>query len=180
MSEAYRGAGVVGRLLDRRTPSRAGYPAFAAVTTGLTFVLRLLGAYTSAIGAGLACPDWPRCYGTWMPFLQPEVLADSPYTGLQILAEWAHRGLAALVGLLILWTVVSAWRVHRGRPEVIWSATVAIVLLPVQVALGGLTVTRSLEPLIVTAHLVVAIIILVALSTTTLAAWLQRERGSDR
>jgi cytochrome c oxidase assembly protein subunit 15 len=180
MSEAYQVAGVVGRLLDRWTPSPARYPAFAAVTTGLTFVLMLLGAYTSAIGAGLACPDWPRCYGTWMPFLQPEILADSPYTGPQIFAEWAHRGLAALVGLLILWTAVSAWRVHRDRPEVRWSATAAIGLLPVQVALGGFTVTRSLEPFIVTAHLGVAIIILVALSTTTLAAWLQRDWSSNR
>ena len=50
----------------------------AGVTLVGTSLVMLLGAYTSAIGAGLSCPDWPTCYGTWVPFLQPEIIADSP------------------------------------------------------------------------------------------------------
>ena len=134
----------------------------------------LLGAYTSAIGAGLSCPDWPTCYGTWVPFLQPEIIATSPYSALQIFAEWAHRGLAMLVGFLILGTAVAAWRAQRDRPLVVWSATLAIVLLPIQVLLGGLTVTRNLQPFVVTSHLGVATLILLALATTTISAWKER------
>jgi heme A synthase len=137
-----------------------------------TYVLMLLGAYTSAIGAGLSCPDWPTCYGTVIPFLHPEIIADSPYSAWQIFAEWAHRGLAMIVGVLILGTAVAAWRTQRDRPVVVWSATSALILLPIQVALGRFTVTRLLQPVIVTAHLGVAVLILVGLTTTTLAAWL--------
>lgn len=45
------------RLLN----SRFAYTHFAGMTLVLTYVLMLLDAYTSAIGAGLSCPDWPTC-----------------------------------------------------------------------------------------------------------------------
>ena len=141
----------------------------------------LLGAYTSAIGAGLSCPDWPTCYGTVVPFLHPNVVANAPYSALQIFAEWAHRGLAMIVGFLILGTTIAAWRVERDRPVVVWSATIALVLLPVQVVLGRLTVTELLEPAIVTAHLGTAILILLGLTVATMSAWLyDHEGGRDR
>ena len=144
----------------------------AGSTLVATYVVMLLGAYTSAIGAGLSCPDWPTCYGTVIPFLHPAIVADAPYSAWQIFAEWAHRGLAMIAGLLILGTAIAAWRTQRDRPVVVWSATSALVLLPIQVALGRFTVTRLLQPVIVTAHLGTAVLILVGLTTTTLAAWL--------
>jgi heme A synthase len=157
----------------RRTlRTRFTFQYLAGGTLVATYVLMLLGAYTSAIGAGLSCPDWPTCYGTIIPFLHPAIIADSPYSAWQIFAEWAHRGLAMIVGILIFGTAVAAWRTQRDRPLVVWSATSALVLLPIQVALGRFTVTRLLQPVIVTAHLGVAVLILVGLTTTTLAAWL--------
>lgn len=153
-----------------RTPIT--YRHFAGITLALTYVLMLFGAYTSAIGAGLSCPDWPTCYGTWVPFLHPEIVANSPYSALQIFAEWAHRGLAMVVGFLILGTVLAAWRFRRTQPVVTWSATFALIALPVQVALGRFTVSTLLEPVVVTAHLGTAILILLGLTVTTVSAWL--------
>jgi heme A synthase len=161
---------------DERTSqslsSRISYSHFAGVTLSLTYVLMLLGAYTSAIGAGLSCPDWPTCYGTWVPFLHPEIIANSPYSAVQIFAEWAHRGLAMIVGFLILGTVLAAWWFRRDQPMVTWSATFALLALPVQVALGRFTVSSLLEPVVVTAHLGTAILILLGLTVTTVSAWL--------
>jgi cytochrome c oxidase assembly protein subunit 15 len=130
----------------------------------------ILGAYTSAIGAGLSCPDWPMCYGTVVPFLHPEIITNSPYSALQIFAEWAHRGLAMIVGLLIISTALVAWYT-RERAIVRMPAVFAALLLPVQVVLGGLTVTESLEPVIVTSHLATATVILVALTASTVVSW---------
>jgi heme A synthase len=142
------------------------------MTLMLTYVLMLLGAYTSAIGAGLSCPDWPTCYGTWIPFLHPEIVANSSYSAVQIFAEWAHRGLAMIVGMLILGTTLAAWRFHRDRPVVTWSATFALIVLPIQVVLGRFTVSTFLKPVIVTAHLGTAVLILLGLTVTTVSAWL--------
>jgi heme A synthase len=135
----------------------------------------LLGAYTSTIGAGLSCPDWPMCYGTVVPFFHPEIVAASPYTAGQIFAEWAHRGVAMVVGLLIFGTAITAWR--REMPSLVkWSASIAVAILPVQILLGGLTVTEGLQPFIVTSHLGTAVLILVALTVTTVTAELIHRR----
>lgn len=146
------------------------YTQYAGLTLVVTYIVMLLGAYTSAIGAGLSCPDWPTCYGTWIPFLQSDIIANSPYSSLQIFAEWAHRGLALTAGFLILGCAVGAWLVHPDDGLIKWPATIALILLPIQVLLGGLTVTENLEPVIVTTHLGVAILILLFLLTTGLAA----------
>ena len=41
-----------------------------------------------------------------------------------------------IVGFLILGTTLGAWRFRRAHRIITWSATVALVVLPVQVALG--------------------------------------------
>lgn len=165
------------RTLITTLASQLSFHHLAGVTLLVTYVLMLLGSYTSAIGAGLSCPDWPTCYGTWIPFLQPEIIANSPYSAWKIFAEWAHRGLAMIIGLLILVTVITAWKTQREHRVIIWSTTLALALLPVQIVLGGLTVTALLEPVIVTAHLGVAILILLNLTTATVTAWTQALNG---
>lgn len=75
-----------------------------------------------------------------------------------------------VAGFLILGTAIAAWRVKRGSPWIRWSATFALLLLPVQVGLGGLTVTRLLQPVVVTSHLATAVLILVMLTTTFVAS----------
>jgi heme A synthase len=151
----------------------------AGATVVATMGVILLGAYTKAIGAGLSCPDWPTCYGTWVPFLHPEIMAEAPYTAWQVFVEWAHRGLAAVTGLLILATAIRAWRSERGPPLARRAAVAAAVLLPFQVVLGGLTVTESLEPVIVTAHLGMAVLVFAGLVTTTVAARIERKRDRE-
>jgi len=147
------------------------YGQLAGGTLILTYLVMLLGAYTSAIGAGLSCPDWPTCYGTWIPFLQPEIIAESPYSAVQIFAEWAHRGLAMIAGVLIAGTAGGAWVIYRDDTVITWSAIAAVALLPLQVLLGRLTVTGNLKPIIVTTHLGVATLILLSLQTTVLTVY---------
>ena len=62
-----------------------------SIATFITWLLISLGAAVRLFGAGLACPDWPLCYGTLAPALT-----------LPILLEVGHRYLASLLGLLII------------------------------------------------------------------------------
>ena len=50
---------------------------------GVTYVLIVFGALVRAHGAGLACPDWPLCFGEWVPEFD-----------FRIAFEWGHRALA--------------------------------------------------------------------------------------
>lgn len=155
---------------------RFGFPTYLAVTLAGTFLLMLVGAYTKAIGAGLACPDWPQCYGVWVPFLSGEVMADAPFTAHQIAAEWVHRGLAMVVGFAIVGGALWAWR-RGARRAVRYGLYLAAAILPLQVVFGALTVTERLEPVIVTTHLGTATVILMALTVATTVAWL--DPGGD-
>lgn len=109
---------------------RPSFRTLAASTAGLTFLLILVGIYTKATGAGLACSaHWP---GTDGPLgLLP---ASAPCA-----IEWAHRALAGVVGFAILGTAVAAWRGGFDR-RIRYASGVALAVLPAQVVLGANTI----------------------------------------
>ena len=107
--------------------------------------LMALGSATRVMNAGLACPDWPLCYGTLVP---------SDQMNLQVFLEWFHRVVATSVGFcaiaLVATTVWQRSTLPRWLP---WASFGALCLVIVQGILGGLTVTELLRFDIVTAHL---------------------------
>jgi cytochrome c oxidase assembly protein subunit 15 len=132
--------------------------AFLAVL--LTFVVVVVGAYVRLSDAGLACPDWPLCYGEPMPV---RIVDDEAL--IKAWKEMAHRYLAGLLGVCILLTVYLAWGARQSQ----WLATVIGLLVLFQATLGMWTVTMLLKPAIVTAHLlggmaILALLIWMALS----------------
>jgi len=110
-----------------------------------TFLLMAIGSATRVMNAGLACPDWPLCYGTLIPTRQ---------MNLQVFLEWFHRLDAALIGLMAIALSALSWWHRRALPVwTPWVATLALGLIICQGILGGLTVTQLLRFDIVTAHL---------------------------
>ncbi|MFM7470304.1 MAG: COX15/CtaA family protein [Nodosilinea sp.] len=120
-----------------------------------TLVLMAVGSATRVMNAGLACPDWPLCYGQLVPQQQ---------MNLRVFLEWFHRLDAALIGLSTLWLVGLSWWYRRQVPTWLpWATTLTLLLIGLQGALGGLTVTQLLRFDIVTAHLGAALLFFVAL-----------------
>jgi len=117
---------------------------------GATFILMAIGSATRVMDAGLACPDWPLCYGQVVP---------SQQMNLQVFLEWFHRLDAALIGLTTMGLVgLSIW-FRRELPRWLpWASLFAFVLVVIQGLLGGLTVTELLRFDIVTAHLGTALL----------------------
>ena len=172
--------------------SRRTFERLAVATVVAIFILMMLGGYVKAIGAGLACPDWPQCYGRWIPFgdnapAEPTD-PDSPtyaqdmadyrmYTGFgthRVAAEWIHRYVASMTGVLMLAFLVAAWKLQPANRAVRFFATASVAILPVQVGFGGLTVLKDLQPLIVTSHLGFATLIFGAVVAATVAAYASR------
>jgi heme A synthase len=138
----------------------------AVVTACATYVLLLVGGMVHGTGSGLACPDWPTCYGSFFPRMEGGVLF-----------EHSHRLFASAVGLLTIALAVALAR--AGRWQI---ALVAVALVVFQGVLGGLTVLFQLPDLVSTGHLAVSMIffaltLYVAFSTSN-ASIAQVSRGA--
>jgi len=122
-----------------------------------TLLLMAVGSATRVMNAGLACPDWPLCYGQLVP---------SQQMNFQVFLEWFHRLDAALIGLSTLLLVAITWWQRQHLPLWLpWAATFALSLISFQGILGGLTVTELLRFDIVTAHLGTALLFFCTLLT---------------
>jgi len=148
------------------------FQRLAIVTTALTYLLIAVGGLVRASGAGLGCPDWPRCFGSWVP---PASAADLPATFDRALfnptlmwTEYLNRLLGVSVGFAILGTTIAAWRRHRQQARVVWPVVAALLLTGYEGWLGGRVVAHELAPWIVTAHMVVALVIVQLLLWATL------------
>ncbi|MGB6167115.1 MAG: heme A synthase, partial [Geitlerinemataceae cyanobacterium] len=122
-----------------------------------TLVLMAIGSATRVMNAGLACPDWPLCYGTLIPTQQ---------MNLQVFLEWFHRLDASLIGLMSIALTAMCWWWRQELPRWLpWAAIGALALVVFQGVLGGLTVTQLLRFDIVTAHLGTALLFFVTVLT---------------
>lgn len=106
-----------------------------------------LGPLVRANDAGLACPDWPLCFGHVIP----------PYE-YRVYLEFIHRVVAGILGIgFMVWTCILI-AVKDLRRRFLLLAILAMLLLASQIWLGGETITRRLSPYIVKSHLINALL----------------------
>ena len=127
----------------------------------LATIVVVLGAWVRLTDAGLGCPDWPGCYG--------HVFPEAGRGFHKALHEMIHRYFATTLGVVIM--VLLSWAVanRKTRGQPLGAAVAVFVMVCVQGALGALTVTMLLKPLIVTSHL------LGGLTTLSILWWLSME-----
>jgi heme a synthase len=111
---------------------------------GLTVCLIVLGALVRAHAAGLACPDWPLCFGAVVPEIN-----------LQVAFEYSHRVLAASMSLLFAALAGLALHARQTPSEVRRLLALAMALLATQILFGALTVWHLLAAWTVTSHLII-------------------------
>ena len=129
------------------------------------FVLILSGSYMVGYGAGASCATWPLCRGSLFP-------DGTPYA-----IHMGHRFLAAVVGLLIIATVRSAWSRSGRRPELAWGGLVLAVVFGVQVLAGAAIVWAGFPAEIKALHLSLATLVWASLVfLATLVLYPQRLR----
>ncbi len=116
-----------------------------------TFVLVLSGSYMVGYGAGSSCATWPLCRGSAFP-------GGEPY-----LIHMAHRYFAALVGVLIVATAVSAWSRRAWRPSLGWLGLALGSVFGAQVAVGAVMVWTGFGQEMKALHLSMATMVWIAL-----------------
>lgn len=140
--------------------SAAGFRRLAAATALSAYLQITLGTTVRVSQSGLGCPDWPLCHGRLYPILD-----------IHSIIEFSHRALGTITGLLVIATLVFAWRLYRReRPLVFRLALAAFIAIGLEGALGGLVVFRDLSSWLVMAHLTLALAIVGLLAATALTA----------
>ena len=162
-----------------KNPGYSFFQKLNWVLVFMTFDLIVFGAFTRLTDSGLGCPDWPGCYGTSNPFhalgdiRQAEsALPSGPVTVIKAWIEMIHRYLAMTVGALILVQLSLALSKLKslGKNPLLGSLGL-LLLVCIQGAFGAWTVTLKLQPIIVTIHLMLALILLACLTAYAQQSW---------
>jgi cytochrome c oxidase assembly protein subunit 15 len=136
----------------------------ALVTTLTTYFLIFVGGLVRVSGAGLGCPDWPKCFGSWIPPLSRAQLPAgfNPDTFNFTLAwiEYVNRLVGVVVGLLILSLAIMAILNFRNHKKILFPSVLAAVLVAIQGWYGSVVVATKLLPVTVSVHLVLALAII--------------------
>ena len=136
------------------------FQKLAALTLGTALLLVTVGVFVRATDSGLGCPDWPLCHGQIIPPL------DDPKAWI----EWIHRGIAVIIGFMIVGLAGLALRDHRDRPSLVWPSLASVGLVGFQAWLGRETVRLGNSGESVTAHLAAAMLLVGLLVFLTVRA----------
>ena len=140
---------------------------FSYLSTGLTYLLIFVGGLVRVAGAGMGCPDWPKCFDRWIPPTSLEQLPDhiDPAKFNIVLAwiEYSNRLFGALVGLVITITAFLAFKYYKHVDRIKWSVLAAFFLTLVEGWLGSVLVDTVLNPITITLHLFLALVIVMLL-----------------
>jgi cytochrome c oxidase assembly protein subunit 15 len=163
-------------------------------------VLMFVGAIVRVSGAGMGCPDWPKCWGCLIP---PTKVEDVDFSKLPIekfrqkaermgrdpaaiteeslrrefnprhvWTEFGNRLTSLPVGFFSLATFIAAFWQREKRPWVFWMAFVSLAVVLINAWMGARVVYSGLKPGVLTAHLALAMSLL---GTLAYCAW----RGTD-
>lgn len=162
------------------------YRRMATITLAAVYFLILIGATVRASGAGMGCPDWPTCFGQWVPPTSEaqlpadyqEVYAELGYgdTRFNVVKTWTeymNRLVGVTIGLLIFLTAFLSWKTREFDKTIFVASAAAFLMVGFQGWLGSKVVSSNLQPGMITVHMLVAL----AIVATLLYALAQSRRG---
>ncbi len=145
---------------------------FGVVTIVSVYLLILAGGIVRSTGSGMGCPDWPKCFGMWVPptdisqlpenykeifKVQGKEIAD--FDAFKTWVEYINRLLGALIGVFIFLTFLFSLTYLKKDTLLTVLSFFLVILVGFQGWLGSLVVSSDLAPYMITAHMLVAIVI---------------------
>ena len=151
------------------------------LTIFAVYVVILMGGIVRASGAGMGCPDWPTCFGQWIPPTEEsqlpanyhEIYAERGYENTQFnpvktWTEYTNRLVGVTIGFLIFLTAWSSRVYLKSDKTVFYLSLGSFFLVGFQGWLGSSVVASNLKPVVITLHMLLALV-LVALLIYTIA-----------
>lgn len=137
------------------------------------YCLIMVGGVVRSTGAGMGCPDWPKCFGSWIP---PTEVSELPLNYKEIYGaklkgevifnpvktwiEYVNRLFGAFTGIMIFVTLLASIPYLKSNTRsLFFYSLLAFVLVGLQGWLGAKVVSSELHPVMITVHMLLAIVI---------------------
>lgn len=159
-------------FLPENEQSLLRYRRIAIITLVAVYFLILVGASVRASGAGMGCPDWPTCFGQWIPPTHESQLpsnyqdiyadlgyAETRFNVLKTWTEYTNRLVGVTIGFLIFLTAIFSIPLRRINNSIFVASVAAFFMVGFQGWLGAKVVSSNLQPGMITIHMLMALAI---------------------
>ncbi|MFL5784407.1 MAG: COX15/CtaA family protein [Bacteriovoracaceae bacterium] len=136
-----------------------------------TYLVILAGSIVRGTGSGLGCPDWPHCFGKWVP---PMDISELPHDYKEIYkisgktiadfdpfktwTEYINRLLGVVLGFLITLLFIFSFKLRHIERNIPWFCAGLLALIMIQGGVGALVVSTHLKPYLITIHMFLAVL----------------------
>jgi len=141
-----------------------------------TYLVIIAGAVVRGTGSGLGCPDWPKCFGNWVPPIDISELPENykevfkiagktiaDFDPFKTWTEYLNRLLGALLGLVMVILYFYSFKLKNIEKNLSWFCGGLLLLILVQGGVGAMVVSTHLKPYIITIHMFLAVLLLFGL-----------------
>ena len=138
----------------------------------MVFLVILAGGVVRMTQSGMGCPDWPKCFGTWIPPLNESQLPpdfesyldkqdiDHSFNVYHTWIEYINRLLGALLGIFVFIELIWAFvRFRKTDMKIVFAAIGLFLITGVQGFLGKMVVDANLDVVKITLHMLIALVI---------------------
>ncbi len=178
---------------------------FSLLTLVAVYFLILVGGIVRTTGSGMGCPDWPKCFGSYVPpthisqlpanykevysqkradkniklasylnffgfneladkVLHESILHESDFNPTKTWIEYFNRLTGVLTGIFIIITFYLSFKFIKKDTKVFVMALASLILVVFQGWVGSLVVSTKLIPVMVTVHMLLALVLVAMLS----------------
>jgi heme a synthase len=144
---------------------------FSMVVLANVFLVIIAGGVVRMTQSGMGCPDWPKCFGQWIPPTHESQLpanykeiykfkyVDTSFNVYHTWIEYINRLCGALLGVMLFIQFLWSLKYRKIKPVITWMSLVLLLLTGFEGWLGNKVVEANLEVAKVTTHMLVALVI---------------------
>lgn len=138
----------------------------------MVFLVIIAGGIVRMTQSGMGCPDWPTCFGRWVPPVNASQLPadyekylrtqdiDHTFNAYHTWIEYVNRLLGVLLGfIIIIHFIWSLKKFRKTNRSIVTLSFLLLLAVSFQGWLGKKVVDENLAVVKVTAHMLVALVI---------------------
>lgn len=145
---------------------------FNLITIGTVYLVILAGGIVRCTGSGMGCPDWPKCFGTWVPPTDVSQLPsdykikykvqghEAEFNVTKTWTEYGNRLVGVLTGIFIFLMFVYSIPFYKEDKQVFLFSLLSLLMVGFQGWLGAKVVASYLSPIMITIHMAIALVLI--------------------